>query len=65
MGVVEPQRQMPIHYDVWERRRFLYDGLVELIVNAMVAAKPGFICWGWNLGEGMSLRIQRGCWSRQ
>lgn len=32
-------------YGVWERSRILYGGLVELIVNAMVDAKPGFIEW--------------------
>ena len=32
-------------YGVWERSRILYGGLVELIVNAMVDVKPGFIEW--------------------
>ena len=32
-------------YGVWERSRILYGGLVELVVNAMSAVKPGFIEW--------------------
>ena len=31
------------YYDVWERAGIWYTGLVELIVNAMVDAKPNFI----------------------
>jgi len=39
---------MLAYYDLWEQNRILYGGLVELIVNAMVAAKPGFIEWEWH-----------------
>jgi Fe-S oxidoreductase len=40
-------RDMLAYYDLWERHRILYGGLVELIVNAMVDVKPGFIDWEW------------------
>ena len=36
------------YYDVWEKHRILYGGLVELIVNAMVDVKPGFLQWEWH-----------------
>ncbi|GAB4367904.1 MAG: (Fe-S)-binding protein [Acidobacteriota bacterium] len=36
------------YYDLWEKERILYGGLVELIVNAMVDVKPGFISWEWS-----------------
>ena len=32
-------------YDLLEKERLTYSGLVELIVNAMVDVKPGFIKW--------------------
>ena len=35
------------YYDLWEKHQILYGGLVELIVNAMVDVKPGFIQWEW------------------
>jgi hypothetical protein len=35
------------YYDLWEKSRILYGGLVELIVNAMKSVKPGFIDWEW------------------
>jgi len=41
-------RDMLAYYDLWENHRILYGGLVELIVNAMVDAKPGFIEWEWH-----------------
>jgi len=41
-------REMLSYYDLWDKHRILYGGLVELIVNAMVAAKPGFIEWEWH-----------------
>lgn len=41
-------RDMLTYYDLWEKHRILYGGLVELIVNAMVDAKPGFIEWEWH-----------------
>jgi len=33
-------------YGVWERSRIAYGGLVELVVNAMADARPGYIEWG-------------------
>lgn len=36
------------YYGLWEKNRILYGGLVELIVNAMADAKPGFIDWEWH-----------------
>jgi len=41
-------RDMLAYYDLWEQNRILYGGLVELIVNAMVDVKPGFIEWEWH-----------------
>jgi Fe-S oxidoreductase len=40
-------RDMLAYYKMWEENRILYGGLVELIVNAMVDVKPGFIEWEW------------------
>ena len=40
-------RDMLAYYDLWEKNRLLYGGLVELIVNAMTDVKPGFIEWEW------------------
>ncbi len=40
-------RDMLAYYNMWEENRILYGGLVELIVNAMVDVKPGFIEWEW------------------
>jgi Fe-S oxidoreductase len=40
-------RDMLAYYDLWEKNKILYGGLVELIVNAMVDVKPGFIQWEW------------------
>ncbi len=36
------------YYDAWEKAGIYYSGLVELIVNAMVDVKPGFIDWEWH-----------------
>ena len=36
------------YYDIWEKHSILYDGLVELIVNAMPQVQPGFIDWEWH-----------------
>jgi Fe-S oxidoreductase len=36
------------YYELWERHRILYGGLVELIVNCMVDVNPGFISWEWS-----------------
>ena len=33
------------YYDAWDRCGILYGGLVELIVNAMVDVREGFIEW--------------------
>ena len=41
-------RDMLAYYDLWEQNRILYGGLVELMVNAMVDVKPGFIEWDWH-----------------
>jgi Fe-S oxidoreductase len=40
-------RDLLAYYDLWERHRILYGGLVELIVNAMTDVKPGYIEWEW------------------
>ena len=36
------------YYDGWEKYGLYYSGLVELMVNAMVDVKPGFIDWEWH-----------------
>jgi Fe-S oxidoreductase len=38
-------RDLIAYYDLWEKHSITYDGLVELIVNCMEDAKPGFIEW--------------------
>ena len=38
-------RDMIQYYDLWEKAGITYGGLVELIVNCMEDAKPGFIEW--------------------
>ncbi len=38
-------RDLIKYYDLWNECGILYGGLVELIVNAMVDAKPGYIEW--------------------
>jgi Fe-S oxidoreductase len=40
-------RDLLAYYDLWEKHRILYGGLVELIVNAMTDVQPGFIQWEW------------------
>lgn len=40
-------RDMPAYYGMWDKHRILCGGLVELIVNAMVDVKPGYIQWEW------------------
>ncbi|MBN1631860.1 MAG: (Fe-S)-binding protein, partial [Thermoleophilia bacterium] len=40
-------RDILAYYDLWETNRVLYGGLAELIVNAMVGVKPGFLRWEW------------------
>lgn len=40
-------RDLFVYHDVWKKHRIFYGGLVELIVNAMTDAKPGFIDWEW------------------
>jgi hypothetical protein len=39
---------MLAYYNLWEKQKILYGGLVELIVNAMTDVKPGFIEWEWH-----------------
>jgi Fe-S oxidoreductase len=41
-------RDIITYYDAWEKAGIYYGGLVELIVNAMVDAKPGYIDWEWH-----------------
>ncbi len=41
-------RDLLAYYDLWNKHKILYGGLAELIVNAMTAAKPGFIEWEWH-----------------
>ena len=41
-------RDMITYYDAWEKAGIYYGGLVELIVNAMVDVKPGYIDWEWH-----------------
>lgn len=36
------------YHEAWERAGIYYGGLVELVVNAMTAVKPGFIDWEWH-----------------
>ena len=36
------------YYDAWEKAGINYGGLVELMVNAAVDAKPGYIDWEWH-----------------
>ncbi|MGE5236530.1 MAG: (Fe-S)-binding protein [Acidobacteriota bacterium] len=38
-------RELIRSYDMWERSRILYGGLVELMVNAMTDVPPGFLEW--------------------
>ncbi|MBN2242235.1 MAG: (Fe-S)-binding protein [Acidobacteria bacterium] len=41
-------RDLLAYYEMWDKHKILYGGLVELIVNAMEDAKPGFIEWEWH-----------------
>jgi len=41
-------RDIITYYDAWEKAGIYYGGLVELIVNAMVDAKAGYIDWEWH-----------------
>jgi len=41
-------RDLLNYYELWDKNKILYGGLVELIVNAMVDAEPGFIEWEWH-----------------
>jgi len=41
-------RDMIEYYDAFEKHGLYYSGLVELIVNAMADAQPGFIDWEWH-----------------
>jgi Fe-S oxidoreductase len=40
-------RDLFSYWDIWDKHRILYGGLVELIVNAMTDVNPGFIDWEW------------------
>lgn len=40
-------RDLLAYHHVWESHRIQYGGLVELVVNAMTAVRPGFIEWEW------------------
>jgi len=41
-------RDLLAYYDLWEKNRIMYGGLVELIVNCMEDVEPGFINWEWS-----------------
>jgi Fe-S oxidoreductase len=41
-------RDIIAYYKAWEKAGIIYGGLVELIVNAMVDAKPNYIDWEWH-----------------
>jgi Fe-S oxidoreductase len=41
-------RDIISYYDAWEKAGIYYGGLVELMVNAMVDVKPGYIDWEWH-----------------
>ena len=41
-------RELFNYYDVWQKSRILYGGLVELIINAWVGLKEPFINWEWH-----------------
>ncbi len=41
-------RDILAYYDAWEKAGIYYGGLVELIVNAMVKTKPGYVDWEWH-----------------
>jgi Fe-S oxidoreductase len=41
-------RDLLNYYELWDKHRILYGGLAELIVNAMLDVKPGFIEWEWH-----------------
>ncbi|MDJ0764902.1 MAG: (Fe-S)-binding protein [Myxococcota bacterium] len=41
-------RDIITYYDAWEKAGIYYGGLVELMVNAMVDVKPGYIDWEWH-----------------
>ena len=41
-------RDIISYYDAWERCGIYYSGIVELMVNAMVDAKPNYIDWEWH-----------------
>jgi Fe-S oxidoreductase len=41
-------RDLITYYDAWEKAGIGYGGLVELMVNAMVDAEPGYVDWEWH-----------------
>jgi Fe-S oxidoreductase len=46
--VLEAFQDEPKYYDAFNKHGIYYAGLVELMVNAMVDVKPGFIDWEWH-----------------
>jgi len=41
-------RDLFTYYEAWDRCGMLYGGLVELVVNAMVDVREGFLEWNFN-----------------
>jgi Fe-S oxidoreductase len=41
-------RDIIVYYDAWNKAGVGYGGIVELVVNAMADAKPGYIDWEWH-----------------
>jgi Fe-S oxidoreductase len=41
-------RDIISYYDAWEKAGIYYGGIAELMVNAMVDARPGYIDWEWH-----------------
>jgi Fe-S oxidoreductase len=41
-------REILKFYNAWEKAGIYYGGLVELMVNALVDVKPGYINWEWH-----------------
>ncbi|RME29288.1 MAG: (Fe-S)-binding protein [Deltaproteobacteria bacterium] len=41
-------RDLIKYYEAWDRCRIMYGGLVELVVNAMVDVKEGFLEWDFH-----------------
>jgi len=41
-------RDIISYYNAWETAGIHYGGLIELVINAMVDAKPGYVDWEWH-----------------